>query len=73
MGFISITSSNPNFSKIIKKNPDSGMQAKSIAYGTAFGFYANKNSQHYVIYFKENNIKQSSFGYHTNGSSDGGI
>lgn len=52
MAIIQINSNNNDLGFIIKKNPASGMQLKSIRQGTAFGWYSN-NDTSYNIYFKD--------------------
>lgn len=51
MAFIQLKSSNPEFSYIIQKNPNSGMLLKSIRKGVAYGWYSDLNT--YNIYFKD--------------------
>lgn len=51
MAIIQIKSSNPDFSFIIKKNPASGMQLRSIRKGIAYGWYHGTGT--YNIYFKD--------------------
>jgi 2-polyprenyl-3-methyl-5-hydroxy-6-metoxy-1,4-benzoquinol methylase len=51
MSILQLKSSNPEFSYIIKKNPNSGMIIKSIRKGHAFGWYSNDDT--YNIYFKD--------------------
>lgn len=62
MGYLTLISTNPNFSKIIVKNPARGMQAKIVGNGTAFGFYNKESEQEYIVYFKENDNKKPTFG-----------
>jgi len=52
MAIIQLNSTNKNFGYIIKKNPSSGMQLKSIRQGTAFGWYSN-NDTSFNILFKD--------------------
>lgn len=52
MAIIQVTSENPDFGFIIRKNPASGMQIKSIRQGTAFGWYS-KNDTAFNIFFKD--------------------
>lgn len=42
MASISIVSSNPKFSYVIRKNPETGMIAKGIRKGTMFGWYSKE-------------------------------
>jgi len=44
MATLKLTSDNKDFSFVIKKNPSSGMIAKSVRKGTAVGWYSNENS-----------------------------
>lgn len=53
MCILILSSSNPNFSFIIKKNPESGMIVKNIRKGHAFGYYKKNSVSEYVIYFKD--------------------
>lgn len=52
MAIIQVTTNNPDFGFIIRKNPASGMQLKSIRKGTAFGWYS-ENDTAYNILFKD--------------------
>jgi SAM-dependent methyltransferase len=52
MAIIQIETQNPDFGFIIRKNPASGMQLKSIRQGTAFGWYSN-NDTTFNIFFKD--------------------
>ena len=52
MCLLKLKSTNPNFSYILHKNPESGMQLRSMRQGTAFGFYPNKTDT-YLIFFKD--------------------
>ncbi len=68
MAIIQLSSNNPNFSFIIRKNPASGMMLRTIRQGTAFGWFSE--DQRYNVYFKdaENEIsykqtKEESFEY----------
>lgn len=51
MAIVSLTSENPSFSFIIKKNPNAGMTLRSIRKGIAFGWYTNEHT--YNILFKD--------------------
>ena len=59
MCIIILNSSNPQFSFIIRKNPASGLQLKSIRKGTAFGYYKKDSNQEFVIYFKDGDGEMS--------------
>lgn len=52
MAIIQVTTQDPNFGFIIRKNPASGMQLKSIRQGTSFGWYSQNNCA-YNILFKD--------------------
>lgn len=52
MAIIQINSKNPEFGYIIKKNPNSGMQMRSIRKGTAFAWYSNEGTS-FNIMFKD--------------------
>lgn len=52
MAIIQISTQDPNLGYIIRKNPASGMQLKSIRQGTAFGWYS-KNNTAFNIMFKD--------------------
>lgn len=52
MAIVQVKSRDPNFGFIIRKNPASGMQLKSIRQGTAFGWYSQENTA-FNIYFKD--------------------
>jgi 2-polyprenyl-3-methyl-5-hydroxy-6-metoxy-1,4-benzoquinol methylase len=51
MAIVQIKSTHPNFSFLIKKNPNSGMMLRSIRKGVAYGWYTDK--QTYNVYFKD--------------------
>jgi len=51
MGMIKLTSSNPNMSFIIKKNPSTGMIQKKIRKGLGYGWFSEHNN--YNVYFKD--------------------
>ncbi|WP_334074213.1 MULTISPECIES: class I SAM-dependent methyltransferase [Paenibacillus] len=51
MAIVQVTSTNPKFSFLIKKNPHSGMQLRSIRKGTAYGWYTDE--QTFNVYFKD--------------------
>ena len=52
MAIIQINSKDPRFGFIIKKNPSSGMQVRTIRKGTAFAWYSNEGTS-FNIYFKD--------------------
>lgn len=51
MAILQLTSTNPDFSFIISKNPTSGMSIKSIRKGLGFAWYSNEDT--YNVYFKD--------------------
>ncbi len=51
MAIVQVSSTNPQFSFLIKKNPHSGMMLRSIRKGMAYGWYSNEQS--YNVYFKD--------------------
>lgn len=51
MAIIQVTSTNPQFSFLIKKNPNSGMLLRSIRKGMAYGWYTD--AQTFNVYFKD--------------------
>jgi len=53
MAYIQVKSSNPKFSYIIKKNPQSGMALKSIRLGTGAGYFSKDDESTYNIFFHD--------------------
>lgn len=51
MAIVQLTSTNPHFSFLIKKNPDSGMQLRSLRQGMAYGWYSEPSA--FNVYFKD--------------------
>ena len=51
MAVMQLKTTNPDFSFLIKKNPDTGMIFREIRKGTAYGWYSNSTT--YNIYFKD--------------------
>ncbi|AIQ11237.1 class I SAM-dependent methyltransferase [Paenibacillus durus] len=51
MAIVQVSSTNPQFSFLIKKNPNSGMMLRSIRKGMAYGWYTGE--QTYNVYFKD--------------------
>lgn len=51
MAIIQVTSTNPQFSFLIKKNPNSGMLLRSVRKGIAYGWYTD--AQTFNVYFKD--------------------
>ena len=51
MAIIGLKSTNPDFSYILRKNPDSGMLIRSIRKGLAYGWYTDE--QCFNVYFKD--------------------
>lgn len=52
MAIIQLSSMDPNFSFVIKKNPSSGMQLRAIRKGMGYGWFS-KNDTAYNIFFKD--------------------
>lgn len=53
MCILFVKSTNPKFSYIIGKNPNSNMVIKAIRKGHAFGYYDKNDPNKYIIYFKD--------------------
>lgn len=53
MAFLQITSTNPNLSYLIKKNPTSGLVAKKSRKGHLFGYFSFESSTQYNVYFRD--------------------
>lgn len=51
MAIVQVKSTNPQFSFLIKKNPNSGMMLRSIRRGLAYGWYTDE--QTFNVYFKD--------------------
>lgn len=51
MAFLQIKSTNPNFSHIIRKNPESGMFIKDVRQGLMFGWFNDTDT--FNIFFKD--------------------
>lgn len=51
MAIIQVRSTNPQFSFLIKKNPNSGMLLRSIRKGMAYGWYTGEHT--FNVYFKD--------------------
>lgn len=51
MAIVQVKSTNPLFSFLIKKNPNSGMQLRSIRKGMAYGWYTDELT--FNVYFKD--------------------
>jgi 2-polyprenyl-3-methyl-5-hydroxy-6-metoxy-1,4-benzoquinol methylase len=51
MAIVQVRSTNPQFSFLIKKNPNSGMLLRSIRRGMAYGWYTDQ--QTFNVYFKD--------------------
>ena len=50
MAIIQINSQDPQFGFIIRKNPNSGMQVRSIRKGTAFGWFSNEGTSFNILF-----------------------
>ncbi|GBG09259.1 methyltransferase [Paenibacillus agaridevorans] len=51
MAIVQLSSSNPMFSFLIRKNPGAGMLLRSVRQGMAYGWYTNEDS--FNVYFKD--------------------
>jgi len=51
MAIVQVRSTNPQFSFLIKKNPNTGMMLRSIRRGMAYGWYTDQ--QTFNVYFKD--------------------
>ena len=51
MGILQLTSNNPRFSYVLRKNPENGMIMRKIRKGTAFGWFSDVTT--YNVYFKD--------------------
>ncbi|RAP22569.1 hypothetical protein C2W64_03517 [Brevibacillus laterosporus] len=68
MAIMQLTSTNPDLSFILKKNPASGMQIRSMRKGISYGWYAAPST--YAIYFQDadhevsyRKAKENTYGY----------
>jgi len=52
MAIVQVSTNDPNFGFIIRKNPASGMQIREIRQGVAFGWYSNGGTS-FNIFFKD--------------------
>jgi 2-polyprenyl-3-methyl-5-hydroxy-6-metoxy-1,4-benzoquinol methylase len=52
MAFLQLKSTNPEYSYLIKKNPTSGLHARSLRKGTVFGYFSDEGRT-YNIYFRD--------------------
>lgn len=59
MAYIQIKSSNPKFSYIIKKNPQSSMALKSVRLGTGAGYFSKEDESTYNIFFQDSSTEIS--------------
>lgn len=50
MAIVQVSSNDPNFGFIIRKNPASGMQLKDIRQGTAFGWYSKEDTAFNILF-----------------------
>ena len=57
MAYLQIGSTNPNFSYILKKNPESGMLVKPNRKGRLFAWYSNPSM--FNIYFRDSDMEVS--------------
>lgn len=51
MAILTLTSDHPEFTQLIKKHPEGGMQLREIRNGTSFGWY--ETPQTYCMYFQD--------------------
>jgi len=51
MAIVQLTSTHPQFSFLIRKNPGTGMQLRSVRKGMAYGWYTDESA--YNVYFKD--------------------
>ena len=51
MAIVQVKSTNPQFTFLIKKNPGTGMQLRSVRQGMAFGWYSDGST--FNVYFKD--------------------
>ncbi|WP_020617167.1 class I SAM-dependent methyltransferase [Paenibacillus daejeonensis] len=51
MAIVQVTSTNPKFTFLIRKNPGTGMQLRSVRKGMAYGWYTDEST--YNVYFKD--------------------
>ena len=51
MAIVQLKSTNPNFSFVIRKNPQSGMLIRSVRKGLAYGWYTDESC--FNVYFKD--------------------
>lgn len=57
MTYLQLSSTNPNFSFILRKNPSSGMNIKACRKGRLFGWYTDART--YNIYFRDSDTEVS--------------
>lgn len=53
MALLSITSSNPSFSHVLRKNPASGLVARPNRKGNLFGWFSSEKADTYHLYFRD--------------------
>lgn len=51
MAILTLTSDHPEFTQLIKKHPEGGLQLRGIRNGTGFGWY--EDPQTYCMYFQD--------------------
>ncbi|MCR2804118.1 class I SAM-dependent methyltransferase [Paenibacillus soyae] len=51
MAIVQLKSTNPSFTYLIRKNPGTGMQLRSVRQGMAYGWYSDAET--YNVYFKD--------------------
>lgn len=58
MAFLQLSSNNPKFSYILRKNPESGMIVRNVREGHLFGYYSSENNI-FNCFFKDSNTEIS--------------
>lgn len=51
MAIVQVRSTNPKFTFLIKKNPETGMQLRTVRQGMAYGWYSDEST--FNVYFKD--------------------
>lgn len=59
MAVMLIQSTDPNFSRYLKKNPAGGMTSKTMRSGVLSGWYPNGDAQKYALWFREASTENS--------------
>ncbi|NBD24250.1 class I SAM-dependent methyltransferase [Paenibacillus glycinis] len=53
MAIVQVSSANPQFTFLIKKNPGTGMQLRPVRKGMAYGWYSDETATAFNVYFKD--------------------